>query len=256
MGKRVCIIGGGISGLTTAFLLHQKGLDITLFESSHEVGGNIQSEKKDGFLIEHGPNSLLRSSRIVDLVDSLELGEDVLPATASAKKRFVLIDGKLRALPTGLLSFIFGDFFSLRAKFRLLKEPFVGSSARENESVAEFFERRLGREILEKAADPFISGIFAGDPEQLSISEAFPSLVEYERQYGSLLLGAIRNKSEKADPNFPRSFTFQNGLRTLTGCIHERLSGRVRTGVPVTRIDRLENGFRLITDNGEPEAFD
>ena len=256
MGKRVCIIGGGISGLTTAFLLIQKGLDVTLFESSPEVGGNIQSEKKNGFLVEHGPNSLLRSPRLVDLIESLGLRAEVLPAAASAKKRFVLIDGKLRALPTGLMSFIFGDFFSLPAKFRLLKEPFVRNSARENESVAEFFERRLGREILEKAADPFISGIFAGDPEQLSISEAFPSLVEYERQYGSLLLGAIHNKSEKADPNFPRSFTFQNGLRTLSGRIQERLSDSLRTGVSVTGIDRLENGFRLTTENRESVVFD
>ena len=91
MGTRVCIIGGGISGLTTAYLLKKKGVDVTLFEASPQVGGNIQSETKDGYLIEHGPNSLLRSPRLVDLIEDLDLREHVLPAAESAKKRFVLV---------------------------------------------------------------------------------------------------------------------------------------------------------------------
>lgn len=256
MGRRVCIIGGGISGLTAAYLLKKKGIDVTLFEASPQVGGNIQSERKDGYLIEHGPNSLLRSSRLVDLIEDLELREDVLPAADSAKKRFVLIDGKLQPLPTGLMSFIFGSFFSLPAKFKLLKDPLVRTKSRQDESVASFFERRLGREVVEKAADPFISGIFAGDPEKLSIRESFPTLFDYEQKYGSLFLGAIRSKSEKADPTFPRTFTFQNGLRTLIGTLLERLGDSVRTSTAITRIERNEKEFSVTAGNSESEAFD
>lgn len=256
MGKRVCIIGGGISGLTTAYLLKKKGIDVTLFEALPHVGGNIQSEKKDGYLIEHGPNSLLRSRRLVDLIDDLDLGKEVLPAADSAKKRFVLIDGKLQPLPTGLLSFIFGNFFSILAKLRLLKEPLIRTKSPNNESVAGFFERRLGREVLEKAADPFISGIFAGDPKRLSIAEAFPTLFEYEQKYGSLLFGGIRSTSEKADQTFPRTFTFQNGLRMLPGTLHERLDDSVRTNTPITRIEKSEHGFVVTGENFGRESFD
>ncbi len=256
MERRVCIIGGGISGLTTAYLLKKKGLDITLFESSSRVGGNIRSERKDGFLLEHGPNSLLRSPRLIDMIDGLELRREVLPAAPTAKKRFVLIDGNLRVPPTGPLSFLTGNFFSKRAKIRLLKEPFIRTRSQENESVAEFFERRLGREVVEKAVDPFISGIFAGDPERLSISQAFPVLAGYEREHGSLLLGALRSKREKADPAFPRSFTFQNGLNTLTDRLHERLGKSVRTSCAVKRVEKREGKFNVTTQNGDSADFD
>ncbi len=256
MGKRVCIIGGGISGLTAAYLLKNKGLDVTLFEASPNVGGTIQSERKDGYLIEHGPNSLLRSPRLIDLIESLGIRSEVLPAAETAKKRFVLIDGELRSLPTGLMSFIFGDFFSVRAKLRLIKEPLIRTKSPDRESVAGFMERRLGREILEKAADPFISGIFAGDPARLSIGESFPRLFDLEREYGSLFWGAIRSKNEKADPAFPRTFTFQNGLRTLTGNLLERLGDSVRTNTPATRIENNGTEFRVSTRIEGSEVFD
>lgn len=256
MGKRVCIIGAGISGLTVAYLLRKKGIDVTLFEAAPQIGGNIQSEKKGGFLIEHGPNSLLHSPRLVDLIDDLDLRNDVLPAADPAKKRFVLIDGELEALPTGLLSFVFGNFFSVPAKFRLLKEPFIRTKSPNDESVAGFLERRLGREILEKAADPFISGIFAGDPEKLGIREAFPRFFEYEQKFGSLLLGAIRSKSEKADPTFPRTFTFQNGLRTLTGTLEERLGYHIKTSASVTGIERNKNEFIVTGEHSGSKVFD
>lgn len=255
MQRRVGIIGGGISGLTTAFLLKKKGLDVTLFESSPQVGGNIGSEIKDGFLVENGPNSLLRSPRIVDLIDSLDLRSEILSALLSAKKRYVLIDGDLRALPTGLLSFVTGNFFSTRAKLRLLKEPFIRSTSPAGESVAGFFERRLGREIVEKAADPFISGIFAGDPAELSITEAFPRLADFEREHGSLLLGAIRSKHEKADPKFPRSFTFNDGVRTLPDRLHERLGESVRTNCAIERVEKLGRGFKAVTRDGRSAEF-
>lgn len=256
MGKRVCIIGGGISGLTTAHLLRKKGIEVKLFEASLQVGGNIRSERRDGFLIEHGPNSLLRSPRLVDLIEDLDLGKDLLPAVGSAKKRFVLIDGKVQALPTGILSFLFGDFFSFPAKIRLLKEPLVRTKSRPDESVAGFFERRLGPEILKKAADPFISGIFAGDPDQLSVSEAFPTLFEYERDYGSLLVGSFCAAGEKADPSFPRTFTFQYGLQTLTDALRERLGDGVRTGSAVERIEKSERRFIVRPRENGPEVFD
>lgn len=250
--KEIGIIGGGISGLTAAFLLKKRGFDVTLFDKSERVGGNIQTIEIEGFLIEYAANSLLKSPRLVDLIRELNLDAEVLAADAKAKNRYVLQNGKLRPLPMTIAKMAFGDFFSTRAKLRLLKEPFIKSKSNETESVAAFFERRLGREIVEKAADPFISGIYAGDPEKLSIKAAFPRLFEMEKSHGNLLLGAFRSKTEKADKNFPRTFSFKNGVQTLTDRLRENLGESVKTNTGILNIEKKSDGKWLVkTDSGE-----
>ncbi|MBA2334319.1 MAG: protoporphyrinogen oxidase [Blastocatellia bacterium] len=240
--ERVCVIGGGISGLAAAFLLKKKGFEVTLFEKSERVGGNIESVRIDGFLIEYAPNSLLKSPRLVDLIRELELDTEVLAADEVNTKRYVLQNGKLKSLPMSVARIAANGFFSLKAKLRLLKEPFVRSKSPENESVAEFFERRLGREIVEKAADPFIAGIYAGKSENLSVKAAFPRLYELEKKYGSLLFGSLRSKTEKADKDFPRTFSFQNGVQTLTDKLAQNLGEYIKTNTEVTRIEKINDG--------------
>jgi oxygen-dependent protoporphyrinogen oxidase len=256
MTKSICIIGGGISGLTTAYLLKSKGFSVTLFDRNKNVGGNIRSRRMDGFLIEEGPNSLLKSPRVVDLIKALKLETEVLPSNPSAKKRYILQNGKLSALPMSITSFASNKIFSLRAKLRLLKEPFTRSKSPENETVAEFFERRLGREIVEKAVDPFISGIFAGNPQKLSIKSAFPRLYELEKDFGSLLLGMLRSKTEPTDKNFPRSFTFRSGVQTLPDKLAENLGESVRAETEVARIEKTAEGKFQIETNSGAEIFD
>src|SRR5580765_7953979 len=146
MSKRVAVSGGGISGLTTAYLLKRKGFDVTVFEASDTVGGNVQTVTRDGYTIEQGPNSLLRSPRLIELVKLLKLEGQVLAADESAKKRYILADGKLEAM--GPKSFING-YFSLKTIFGLSREPFVRSRSPEHESVAECFSRRIGPEFLD-----------------------------------------------------------------------------------------------------------
>src|SRR6476646_9316664 len=157
---KAAVIGGGISGLTTAFLLKRKGVDVKLFEASESVGGNVQTLQKDGFTIEQGPNSLLRSPRLVDLVRMLGLEDQVVAANPAAQKRYILSDGKLEAM--GPKSFVNG-YFSLKTVMSLAREPFVRSRSPEGESVAEFVSRRISAEFLDKAIDPFVSGVYAGD---------------------------------------------------------------------------------------------
>lgn len=251
--KKIGIIGGGISGLTAAFLLKNKGFDVTLFEKSEQVGGNIRSVKIDDFLIEYAPNSLLKSPRLVDLIRELKLETEVLPASVNAKNRYVLQAGNLAPLPMTLAKMAFGEFFSLRAKLRLLKEPFVRTKSPEGESVAAFFERRLGREIVERAADPFISGIYAGNPETLSIRAAFPRLFELEKTHGSLFVGSLRSKTEKADKNFPRTFSFKNGVQSLTDRLSENLGESVKLNTEVLRLEKLADGkFTIWTEHRHP----
>jgi len=256
MKKKVCIVGSGISGLVTAFLLIKKDFEVALFEKSKRVGGNIQSVKIDDFLIEYAPNSLLKSPRLVDLIRELKLDREVLAANAANKKRYVLRRGKLKSLPMSIAKMAADDFFSWRAKLRLLKEPFVKSKSPEGESVAGFFERRLGREIVERAADPFIAGIYAGNPENLSVKAAFPRLYELEKKYGSLLVGSLLSKAEKADKDFPRTFSFKRGVQTLTDTLAERLSESVKSNTEVTQIEKASDGKWLVKTKSDQQIFD
>lgn len=256
MEKKIGVIGGGISGLAAAFLLKKRGFDVALYEKSARAGGNIQSVEIDGFRIEYAPNSLLKSPRLIDLIRESGLESEVLAANAANKKRYVLRNGKLKSLPMSIPKMATDDFFSLKAKLRLLREPFVRTKSPENESVTAFFERRLGREIVARAADPFIAGIYAGNPENLSIKAAFPRLYELEKNYGSLFLGSLRSKAENADKDFPRTFSFAKGVQTLTDRLAENLGESVRTSAAVERIEKLADGkWRIATDFGE-DAFD
>ena len=253
VGKKIGIIGGGISGLAAAFLLKNKGFDVTLFEKSGRVGGNIETVDVDDFKIEYAPNSLLKSPRLVDLIKALNLESEVLAANAANKKRYVLREERLKSLPMTIAKMATDDYFSLRARLRLLKEPFVRTKSPQNESVAEFFERRLGREILTRAADPFIAGIYAGSPENLSVRAAFPRLYELEKNYGSLLIGSLRSKTEKTDKNFPRTFSFVNGVQTLTDKLAESLGKSIEVNTQVTNIEKLAGGkWRVTTERRQP----
>jgi oxygen-dependent protoporphyrinogen oxidase len=241
--KKIGIIGGGISGLTTAFLLKKKGFDVTVFEQADAVGGNIQTIQRDGYTVEQGPNSLLKAPRLINLVKLLKLENKVIAADESAKKRYILADGKLEAM--GPKSF-FNGYFSLKTIFSLIREPFVRSKSPENESVAEFVSRRLNAEFLNKAIDPFVSGVYAGDPQNLSMRSAFPKLYEMERDFGSLIMGTFRRKTEKPDPKFPRTFSFHGGLKTLIDTLAAEIGDGIRLSSPVSEIEESEGGkFRV-----------
>jgi len=240
---KIAVIGGGISGLTTAYLLKKKGFAVDVFEADNKFGGNIQTVEKNGYTIEQGPNSLLRSPRLIDLVRMLGLEDQVIAANPEAQKRYILWHGKLKAM--GLTSFING-YFSLKTILALVCEPFVKSRSPEGESVAEFVSRRISQEFLDKAIDPFVSGVYAGDPNDLSMRSAFPNLYEMEREFGSLIMGTIRRKVEKTDPKFPRTFSFRGGLTTLIRKLAAEIGDGMHCGTPVEKIESLDGGrFRI-----------
>jgi len=242
MSKRVAIIGGGISGLTTAYLLKRKGFDVTVFEESDRLGGNVQTVSRKGYTFEEGPNSLLKSPRLVDLVKLLNLDGQVLASDKAAKKRYVLFGGKLEAI--GPRSFVNG-YFSLRTLAALIREPFVRSKSPEGESVADFISRRIGPELVEKALDPFVSGIYAGDPNDLSMRAAFPKLFEMERDFGSLMVAAFRRKTEKADADFPRTFSFHGGLKTLIAALADGIGDNIKLTSPVGEIGQEGDKYTI-----------
>ncbi|CAN5587144.1 protoporphyrinogen oxidase [soil metagenome] len=262
MMKKVCVIGGGISGLCTAFRLKQKGVGVLLVERGEVCGGNIQTEKTGDYLIEWGPNSTLVSEHLFELVAELRLLDEVAQANATAKKRYILKDGKLRALPLKIVDIISSDIFSIQAKLRLLREPFIKSKSPKNESVAEFFERRFGQEIVDFAVDPFVSGIFAGNPERLSIKSAFPLLFQMEKDYGSILKASLFGKKEKQGEFVPkgmsRTVSFKSGMQTLTDKLATNLSDEIKTKTEVERCI-TENGkwkIKTVSGNLNDASFD
>src|SRR5713226_2465335 len=192
--QTVVIVGGGISGLTLAYRLQQEApaVQVTLLEKENRLGGTLGTERRDGFVVELGANGFLDSKpSTLALSHDLGLEDQLVPASESAgRNRFVLLDGKLRALPTGLFSFIRSDVLSWRAKVNVAAEFFRPRRRdRRDESIAAFFRRRFGTEVAARLADPFVTGIYAGDPALLSLKACFPRLAAMERDHGSLLLG-------------------------------------------------------------------
>ncbi len=257
--KRVAVIGGGISGLTAAFKLKKAGIDVVLFEGGPGVGGNIETERRDGFLIEKGPNSTLASVGLMDLLDELAIAGEIAQPSPAANKRYILKDGELAALPSSVVGLLTGGVFSAKAKLRLLQEPFITTKSHSGESVADFFERRLGKEIVDRAADPFISGIYAGDPARLSIRVAFPRLFEMERDHGSLLAASLfgrKDKTKRPVPKgTPRSITFKRGMQTLPDALRAELKNEVRLNTKVENITRDGSGAYTLTANGQQRPF-
>lgn len=252
---KVAVIGGGISGLATAYHLKKDGLDVTLFESRDHVGGNIRTEWLEGFLLEHGPNSLLASTEILDLIDELGIANKIAYPSPLAKKRFIVRNGRMIALPSGAASLLSTKAFSISGKLRILKEPFIRSRSSEGETVADFFSRRFGQELTDYAVDPFISGIYAGDPNRLGIRNAFPRIFEFEARFGSVIRGAIlsrKDKSAKLPKGFPRSFTFTEGMSSLIDALCERLGKSIIHVSPASEILVEGNSkYRVCTQQGE-----
>lgn len=216
----VAIVGGGISGLSAAHWLVKAGFRVKVLEKEAQPGGTMKTRSEEGFLSELGPNSALETTpHIAALVSDLGLDDDFLYADPSSKNRFILKSGRLRPLPLSPLAFLMTDLFSVSAKLRLLKEPFVGRAA-EEESIADFVTRRLGREFLDYAIDPFVAGIFAARPEALSVRAAFPKLYALEETYGGLIRGMIlgrkkRKAREEQSKDRAKSFSFRRGMQSL-----------------------------------------
>lgn len=216
----VVIVGGGISGLSAAHWLVKAGFRVKVLEKEAQPGGTMKTRSEEGFLSELGPNSALETTpHIETLVSDLRLNGDFLYADPSSKNRFILRNGKLRPLPLSPLAFLMTDLFSFRAKLRLLKEPFIGRATNE-ESIAEFVTRRLGKEFLDYAIDPFVAGIFAARPEALSVRAAFPKLYALEETYGGLIRGMILGRRERRtrkeqSKDRAKSFSFRQGMQSL-----------------------------------------
>ncbi|MDO7853728.1 protoporphyrinogen oxidase [Hymenobacter convexus] len=237
---KIAIIGGGISGLTLAWYLQKSGVPYDLFEADARPGGNLHSlATPEGYLLEVGPNSLQLSAELEELLADLGLTDQIQDAAAVSQNRYVLRDGRYQILPSSPPSLLTNGFFSLKAKWELLKEFRKPAQPIDpTETVAHFFRRRFGPEIVDYAVNPFMAGIYAGDPEQLLINKTFPQLPALEQQYGSVLRGFA--KSSKGAGR-RRIISLKNGTQTITDTLATRLTS-YQPHTAVTAISRATDG--------------
>lgn len=256
--KRIAVVGAGITGLTASWHLQNLGHEVVLFERRDYPGGSIKSVTSNGWLTEYGPNTIqLRSRRILQLFEELGLRSRMIEANPDASKRFIVYNGKLVSLPSGLLEAISTTLFSRKAKLRLLKEPFVAKGKNPDETLASFVDRRLGNEILDYAINPFVAGIYAGNPAQLSVRHAFPKLYNLEQSHGSLITGAInrRWKGRNEEKFKTQLVSFPKGLSELPDQLAGRLNN-IRYESDVSRIQKNEAGWEVIAGGVKSSLFD
>jgi len=241
--KKIVIVGAGISGLTTAYLLFKEGYDVVVLEQKDKVGGSIETVNAEGFLFDRGPNSGLETTPLIQqLVKDLDLESQFVYANREGNKRYILRDEQLHALPMSPPAFFNTKLFSGKAKLRLFAEPFIGKSKDGYyQSIAEFVTRRLGKEFLDYAINPFVAGVYAGRPEELSVKSAFPKLYALEEDYGGLILGTLRSirkrkKSKEVSKQSAKMFSFKDGMNVLPDAITDKLGNRVSTGAEVISV--------------------
>ncbi len=231
------IIGGGISGLACAYRLRQMDIPVLLLERARRVGGVIESVEQNGFLFELGPQSFLSTDKLLEVIGALGLGPELLRASPHAP-RFVLAKGRLERVPMSPPELLTSSLLSRSTKWRLASEPFRRSQPpEEDESVAGFVRRKFGAELLDRLAGPFVSGVYAGDPEKLSLRSAFPSVYAWEKQYGSVLRGTMKSRPRERKARSALC-SFSHGVATLVRALGERLGEAVRCGASVASVTR------------------
>jgi oxygen-dependent protoporphyrinogen oxidase len=258
--KPVAIIGAGITGLTAAFYLKRKGIPVVVYEAGGRVGGVIQSIRKDGFLAEHGPNTILETSpKITQLIRDAGLESRRLDSNPRAETRYIVRNRRPVAMPSSQLGIFTSELLSAKAKFALIREPFV--PARRDgveESIAEFVTRRLSREFLDRMVDALVAGIYAGDPHKLSVQHAFPRLKALEDKYGSLIKGQFaggreRKKTGEISRDRAPKLSFDEGLEVLPAALAAQLGDSLKLNTPVSRLLAGDDGWRVTIPDGEHE---
>jgi len=244
------VIGAGISGLACANALKKSGMDVLLLEGSSHSGGMIHSVEENGFLFETGPQSFSTTAPLNALMQDLGLTHEFCPEPARAP-RYILVNGKLQPVPLSPPAFLGSSLLKWSTKFSILREPFGKSSPPEpDESIADFVRRKFSPELLTLLVAPFVSGIYAGDPEKISLRAAFPTLHEAEKTAGSVIRGMKAVGKKRTQPRVKMTLaSFRRGNQALTDALTSKLGDSLRIHTRVAQISLGANGrFELLAD--------
>lgn len=251
----VAILGAGISGLAAGWSLQRAGRGVRIFEHHSRAGGPIESIHSEGFLFEKGPNTIqIDGQDLLDAFADLGIVDQLVEANTEANKRYIVRNSLPAALPGSPRELFSTPALSLRGKLGILSEPFRRKGDSSDETLAETVRRRMGDEVLDYIVNPFIAGIYAGSPEEISTRYGFPKLYELEQASGSLIKGMIQSKKAKkrAGTAFkPRLISFAAGLETLTQALANQLGETLAFDVRWERIQRTSDGWELLNTAGE-----
>jgi oxygen-dependent protoporphyrinogen oxidase len=277
--KRIIIIGGGITGLAAAHRLieHSKGaeaqFDLTVLEANSRLGGSIRTEHRDGFVLEHGPDSFISEKpEALELVTRLGLESQLIETNKEHRRSFIVRNGRLRPVPEGfqllgpsrLWPFVTSDIFSWTGKARMALDlllPRGNTDENIDESLAQFVRRRLGHEALERMAQPMVAGIYTADPERLSLRATMPRFIELERTDRSVILGMLRRAGTQPNTEtngtsgarYSLFLSFDRGMQTLVDELSLRLprsSLQLNAKVASLRLDRTSRNWLVTTESG------
>lgn len=252
----VLVVGGGVSGLSVAWWLAQTGIAVEVWEQNAQPGGKIATREADGYLTERAASMMLNFHPEVSRMLALT-GLDAAKAMCRSTpqdQRYLVQDGRLVPFPLRLGALMRSPLLSPRGKLRLLAEPFVPCGGHPDETVSQFIRRRLGRELLEKAMEPFIAGPLASDPDQASAQAVLPRLVALERRYGSLGAGVVAHKVlQRHTAPVREMFSFSGGMSTLIDTLAATPGVRFRAGCTAMQLEPERSGWRVAgrTRNGE-----
>ena len=253
------IIGAGLTGLSTAFNLKNAGRDVLVLEKQNRIGGQIRTYTENGFTFESGPNTgVVSFPEVAELFQQLEGSCQLETACESSKRRLIWKGNRFHALPAGPLSAITTPLFTLSDKFRILGEPWRKKGDDPDESVGSLAQRRLGRSFYEYAVDPFISGVYAGDPMKLCTRYALPKLYNLEANYGSFIRGAIAKgkepKSSRDRLATKKVFSAVGGLQHLVEALAKGVN--IITGASdVREMPDKEHRWRVTYDGGRKVVY-
>lgn len=255
--NKIAVIGSGITGLTSAYILQKNGYNVSVFERRDAVGGAIRTEKQGEWLTEYGPNTILLKDAVVSkFLEEVGIYSEKVVANQLASKRYIVKSGVLEPLPSSMLAALKTPLFSFKGKLRVLIEPFVSINDNRDQTIAEFVERRLGKEILDYAINPFVAGIFANKPENLSLRHTLPLMDNLEDQYGSLIMGSFKGRKERTkNGRISRELiSFKEGLHELPMRIAS-LVDAIFFNHEVTKVSKSDNRWNVSTQQGEFDGF-
>ncbi len=279
--KKVVVIGGGITGLSAAYALHQarqsgQDVDYVLIEKDERLGGKILTEKIDGYVVEGGPDCFLAEKPwAIQMAEKIGIIDEIIPSNEASKRTYVFADRKLHQLPDGLMGlvptkivpFALSPLISWPGKIRMAMDWFIPKkTTNEDETLGSFVKRRLGQEALDKIAEPLIGGIHAGDPDQMSLVASFPRFIQMEQKHGSLLKAMLSARKNAPKPKPPEPgklkktffMTFKEGMGQLTDAVAAKLdNSKILTGKIVTSVSKKQDGrYQVSIKDGEPIEAD
>lgn len=247
--RQVIVVGAGLTGLTCAWQLKKRGADVAVLEASNHIGGQMQTIKADGFIMEEGPSTgTIKHPEVAELFEDLNEYCTLEVAQAANKRRYIWKGKQFHSLPSGPVGGLFTPLFTLKDKFRILGEPWCKKGTDPNESVGSLAARRLGRSFVDYAVDPFLGGVYAGDPYRLPVRLALPKLYNLEQNYGSFIRGAMALSKQPKTPRQQKAtkevISAEGGFCNLTSALEKAIGAdRIVLQCQSLSIRPLENGM-------------